>query len=84
MQPRRPSSARPDRETKFYPRWLFVVLCVALLLHLNYWLWGTDRLVLGLPINLLYHVLLTLALSVVMGTLARRGWPAFLEDEDPE
>ncbi len=43
-----------------------------------------DRLVLGLPINLLYHVLLTLALSVVMGTLARRGWPTFLEDEDPE
>ena len=74
----------PDGETKIYPRWLFVVLCVAVLLHLNYWLWGTDRLVLGLPINLFYHVLLTLALSVVMGTLARRGWPAFLEDEDPE
>ncbi len=84
MQPNRPSASRRDRQPRIYPGWLFAVICLAVVLHLNYWLWGNDRLVLGLPINLFYHVLLTLALSVVMMALVRRCWPSFLEDEDRE
>ena len=84
MQPHDSSPSRPDPEPRVYPRGLFVLIGVAVALHLNYWLWDADRLVLGLPINLLYHVLLTLALSGVMLVLVRRYWPPFLDDDDQE
>ena len=84
MQPNRPSTSQPEPEPRIYPGWLFAAIGVAMILHLNYWLWGSDRLVFGLPINLFYHVVLTLALSVGMVALVRRCWPSFLEDEDRE
>ena len=84
MQPDRTTSPPSEPKSTIYPAWIFVILGVAVLLHLNYWLWGADRLVSGLPINLFYHVLFTLALSGVMWVIVRNGWPSFLEDEDPE
>jgi uncharacterized membrane protein len=75
-----PSHPAPAR--RIYPRWLFVVICAAVVLHLNYWLWAADRLVWGLPINLFYHVVLTLTLAVVMTALVRKGWPSFLDDDE--
>lgn len=57
---------------------------MALLLHLNYWLWDHDGMAFGLPVNFLYHVLLSLLLSGVMLLLVRRAWPAYLDDEGPE
>ena len=44
----------------------------------------SDRLVSGLPINLFYHVLLTVALALSMSALVRWYWPLFLDDEDRE
>jgi hypothetical protein len=84
MQQSRPTPQKTDRETRIYPSWVFGLLSIAVLLHLNYWLWGADRLVFGLPINLLYHVLLTILLVGFMRTIVRRGWPSFLEAEDGE
>ena len=75
-----PAPASP----RTYPRWTIAVIGVALVFHLNYWLWDHDGIMLGLPVNLLYHVLLTLLLSAVMLLLIRMAWPAFLDDEDPE
>ena len=82
MQSHHTSSARPDAKRRVYPNRLFAVVGVAVALHLNYWLWDADGLVLGLPVNLFYQVLLTLALSGVMFVLVRRHWPSFLDDDD--
>ena len=57
---------------------------MALILHLNYWLWDHDGIVMGLPVNFLYHVLLSLLLSGVMLLLVRGAWPDYLDDEGPE
>ena len=59
-------------------------MVIAVVLHLNYWLWDRDELVMGLPINFLYHVLLSFILSVAMFVLVWKAWPSFLDDEDPE
>jgi hypothetical protein len=50
-------------------------------LHLNYWMWDDARIVLGLPANLLYHVILSLVLSVVLTLLVRRAWPRYLDED---
>ena len=84
MPPRRSDSTQPALLLRHFPRGLFPSISAAVALHLNYWLWDSDELVLGLPVNLFYHVVLTLALAVFMLTLVRRHWPAFLDDEDGE
>ncbi len=50
-------------------------------LHLNYWMWDDARIVLGLPANLLYHVILSLFLSVVLFVLVDRAWPRYLDED---
>ena len=86
MQPNR--TPRPDPDTRSHPRRPAVAIGVgvgvAVALHLNYWLWDADALVLGLPVNLFYHVVFTLALSGFMLALVRRHWPSFLDEEDGE
>jgi membrane protein implicated in regulation of membrane protease activity len=52
-----------------------------LALHLNYWMWGEARIVLGLPANLLYHVVLSLFLSLVLLLLVHRAWPRYLDED---
>ena len=84
MPPNRRAPSRPDPEPRAYPRRLFAAIALGVILHLNYWLWDSDRLVSGLPINLFYHVLLTLALALSMSALVRWYWPPFLDDEDRE
>jgi len=84
MPPTQRASSRPDSESRLYPPPLFVAIGVAVIVHLNYWLWDADTLVMGLPVNLFYHVALTLALALFMSALVRRYWPAFLDEEDGE
>jgi hypothetical protein len=50
-------------------------------LHLNYWMWDDARIVLGLPANLMYHVVLSLVLSMVFFVLVRRAWPRYLDED---
>jgi hypothetical protein len=80
MKPKRHSSLHSVASR----RSLFAAVAVAIVVHLNYWLWGSDRIVMGLPINLLYHLVLTLLLAVAMVVLVRRHWPAYLNDEGQE
>lgn len=48
-------------------RWLLSFLLVLLfLLHNDFWFWGTPRLVLGLPVGLLYHIGYCLAATLLM------------------
>ncbi len=50
-------------------------------LHLNYWMWDDARIVLGLPLNLLYHVVLSLVLSVLLFVLVNGAWPRYLDED---
>ena len=58
-------------------RWpLYGALVVLYLLHNDLWLWNDARLVLGLPIGLLYHVVFCLVTAVVLAMLVKWAWPA--------
>ena len=50
----------------------FVVLVAA---YLNYWMWDDGRIVLGFPVNMLYHIVLSVVASATMLVLVRRAWP---------
>jgi hypothetical protein len=53
-------------------------------LHQDAWFWGEARpLAFGfLPIGLTYHVLYSVAASILLWSLVRWGWPAHLEETD--
>lgn len=62
---------------KHRTKWLLYCLLVLLfLLHNDFWLWETPRLVLGLPIGLLYHIGFCLAAALLMTAFvkARGDW----------
>lgn len=70
------------------PGWkipLYAALAVLYLLHNDLWLWHDPRLVLGLPVGLLYHVAFCVATAVVLTLLVLYAWPDHLEvpDEAP-
>jgi hypothetical protein len=54
---------------------LYLALVALYLLHNDLWLWNDGRLIAGLPVGLLYHVLFCLAVTVVMLLLVRFAWP---------
>jgi len=59
-------------------RLLYALLLLAYVLHNDLWLWDDARIVLGLPVGLLYHVLFCLAVSGLFWALVRYGG-----DRDP-
>lgn len=63
------------------PRWLLPLAFVLIAIHLNYWMWDDSRVILGLPANLLYHVVFSLSLYPVLRLVVRRGWPSYLSDD---
>lgn len=61
---------------------LYVAIAVLFVLHQDFWFWDDATLALGiLPIGFLYHILYTLAASVLMFALTRLAWPSELEAE---
>jgi hypothetical protein len=52
-------------------------------LHTDVWYWNDPRIVLGLPIGVTYHVLWTLAVTVVFALAVRYAWPEELENVAP-
>ena len=61
-------------------RWvLYGALASLLLLHNDWWLWNDDRIVLGLPVGLVYHIGYMMVTAVVMFLLVRHAWPSHLE-----
>jgi hypothetical protein len=64
---------------------LFLSLLVVVLyvLHQDLWFWRAARpLLFGfLPVGIWYHLLFTLAVSLVMWLLIRQAWPGHLEAE---
>jgi len=63
---------------------LYAALAALAVLHHDLWLWNDGRVILGLPVGLLYHVGFCLAAAVLMLLLVRFAWPEGLEaEEDP-
>ena len=64
-----------------YPVWVMASVPVLVLLHQGAWFWSDARLVLGLPLNLFYHSVLSLALSGLMLAVVRLAWPRYLDED---
>lgn len=58
-----------------HPRWPLLALAALAAAFENFWMWPDDSLVLGLPVNLAYHVGLCVAATLVLGAVVRWGWP---------
>lgn len=56
-------------------RLVYAALLLAYLLHNDLWLWNDSRIMLGLPVGLLYHVGFCAAASVILTLLIRFCWP---------
>lgn len=56
-------------------RWiLYLLVLVLFMLHNDFWFWGTSKIVLGLPVGLLYHILFCFAASVLMFSIVKFMW----------
>jgi hypothetical protein len=64
-----------------YPKWLGPLALAIVAVYLNYWMWDDARVVLGLPVNLLYHIVLSVGLVPIMLVIVRRAWPGYLSDD---
>jgi hypothetical protein len=68
---------------KLFPRWiLYGLLLLLYLLHNDLWFWDDPRLVLSLPIGLLYHIGFCVAAAILMALLVTHAWPERLEVEE--
>ena len=70
---------------KAFSRWiLYIGLVVLFLLHNDFWLWDNPKVVMGLPIGLLYHIGFCVASAILMMLTINYAWPRHLQDEDPD
>ncbi len=61
--------------------WFLVLAPSLVLLHQGSWFWSDARLVLGLPVNLFYHLILSLLLSAIMIVVVLLAWPRYLDKD---
>ncbi len=70
-----------SQQTKIWPLGILLIL---LILFFNFWMWDNNALILGLPINLLYHIGLCVLTTLSMLVIVRLAWPHHLDAEDEE
>lgn len=51
-------------------------------LHQDVWLWRNERIVLGLPVGLAYHVVFCVAASIALALAVRWSWPREVPTHD--
>ena len=56
-----------------------LLIPILVVLFENVWLWDDDRIILGLPVNLLYHIGFCVLVAAVMLVVVRRAWPRYLD-----
>lgn len=54
---------------------LYAALAALYVLHNDLWLWNDPRLILGLPVGLVYHIGFCVAVAAVLGLLVVTAWP---------
>ena len=62
--------------------WILVLLLI--LAHQDTWNWSDDRLVVGMPIGLTYHLGLSIATALVWAFVCFFAWPKDLEEIDDQ
>ena len=60
---------------------VYLALAVLWLTHTDIWYWNDASIVLGLPIGVTYHVVWSLAVSVVFWLAVKYAWPDELETQ---
>ena len=65
-------------------RLIFAGWPILYLLHNDFWLWDDPRIVLGLPVGLLYHAAFCVAATVLMTLMVTLAWPMHLEVEEEQ
>ena len=63
-----------------HPRWPLLLLLLLAVGFENFWLWGSDRLLFGIPVNLAYHVGLCVLGAGLLAAVVRWGWPDDLDE----
>jgi hypothetical protein len=58
-----------------WPLAIYVALLALYVLHNDFWLWNDPRLLLGLPIGLVYHIGFCVVASAVLTLLVVLAWP---------
>lgn len=61
--------------------WPLLALLALAAAFQNIWMWADDRLLFGLPVNLVYHVALCVATSAIMLVVVRRAWPGDADED---
>ncbi len=56
-----------------------LLIPILVVLFENFWLWDNDSLILGLPVNLLYHISFCVVVAAVMLVVVKRAWPRYLD-----
>ena len=64
-----------------YPLWPLPLLLALVAAFFNVWLWPSTELLLGLPVNLVYHAALCVVTSAVMFFVVRKGWPQDADED---
>ncbi len=70
-----------SEKTKIWP---LSILFLLLILFFNFWMWDNNALILGMPINLLYHIGLCVLTTLSMLVIVRLAWPHHLDEEVAE
>lgn len=60
---------------------LYAALLLLFVLRHDLFLWNDGRLVAGLPVGLIYHVVFCVVVALLMWLLVRFAWPAELDSE---
>jgi hypothetical protein len=58
---------------------LYIALFILYLLHNDLWNWNDSRLIFGIPIGLLYHIIYCIVSTLMMIALVKYAWPQNLE-----
>ena len=65
---------------KAFSRWiLYIGLVVLFSLHNDFWLWDNPRMVVGLPIGLLYHIGYCIVAAILMMLIINHALPSHLQ-----
>ncbi len=64
-----------------FPLWPLGLLLVLSAAYWNVWMWSDSRLVLGVPVNLLYHLGLCVATAIIMAGVLRQAWPPDADED---
>lgn len=60
---------------------LLIGLVALYLLHNDLWYWNDARLIFGIPVGMLYHIIYCIAASVLMFLLTVYAWPKEFDAE---